>query len=328
MKTPQVEFEVSERRACDVLDQPRSTQCYASQPRDVEAAMAKAMLKLIGQRLRFGYRRIGRLLLRDRCQMSGTRVYGLWRREGLKVPRKKLKKRRLSTSENGCQRRRAEFKDHVWCWDFVSDHTTNGAPLKWLSIVDEFTRECLASKADRSITSEDFIDTLAELFPMRGVPKCIRNDNGPEFVANAIQTWLVQLKIETLHIARGSPWENGYAESFHSRLRNEFLGMEEFESLVAARTLSVSWKEDYNNHRPFGSLAYQTPSEFSARLQLPLGRAVTRRKKGGSGNTTANYHPGSTGVDGTGHRHDCRFVAADRATLGRSLQPGRCGWTR
>lgn len=265
MQQLQEEFEVSERRACEVLDQPRSTQRYEPRPRDDEAALVQSMLELVRQRPRFGYRRIGRLLRRDGWQVSDTRVYRLWRREGLKVPQKKRKKRRLGNNENGCHRRRAEFKDHVWCWDFVFDHTTNGSTLKWLSIVDEFTRECLVLKVDRSITSEDVIDTLAELFSMRGVPKCIRSDNGPEFIATAIQKWLAQLNIETLYIEPGSPWENGYAESFHSRLRDEFLEMELFESLNVARTLSGVWKDDYNHHRPHSSLDYLTPEEFSTR---------------------------------------------------------------
>ena len=268
MQQLQEEFEVSERRACEVLDQPRSTQRYEPEPRDDEPALVQAMLELVRQRPRFGYRRIGRLLRRDGWQASDTRVYRLWRREGLKVPQKKRKKRRLGTSENGCQRRRAEFQDHVWCWDFIFDYTTNGSTLKWLSIVDEYTRECLTLKVHRSITSEDVIDTLAELFSMRGVPKCIRSDNGPEFIAHAIQRWLTQLNIEALYIEPGSPWENGYAESFHSRLRDEFLELEEFESLSAARTLSSRWQADYNHNRPHSSLEYLTPIEFAARCAV------------------------------------------------------------
>jgi transposase InsO family protein len=223
------------------------------------------MLELVKQRPRFGYRRIGLLLRQAGWQASDTRVYRLWRREGLKVPQKKRKKRRLGTSANGCIRRRAEHKDHVWAWDFVFDRTTNGSPLKWLSIVDEYTRECLALKVDRSITSEDVIDTLAELFAMRGVPQCIRSDNGPEFVAKAVQRWLKQVAVEALYIEPGSPWENGYAESFHSRIRDEFLSIEEFESLSAARPLTTTWREDYNDHRPHSSLGYVTPAEFAAR---------------------------------------------------------------
>jgi putative transposase len=261
----QAEFSVSERRACRVTGQPRTSQRYRAKPRDDERALVKRMLELVRARPRFGYRRIAALLRKEFWRASATRIYRLWRREGLKVPQKKRKRRRLGKSENGCHRRRAEFKDHVWCWDFVFDHATSGSTLKWLSIVDEYTRECLALKVDRSITSEDVIDTLAELFAMRGVPQHIRSDNGPEFIAQAIQRWAKQLSIETLYVEPGSPWENGFAESFHSRLRDEFLATEMFESLVAARKLTQAWKDDYNHHRPHGSLGYVAPAEFAAR---------------------------------------------------------------
>ena len=140
----QAEFSVSERRACRVIDQPRTSQRYQAKPRDDERALVKRMLELVLQRPRFGYRRIASLLRKEFWHASATRIYWLWRREGLKVPQKKRKRRRLGKSENSCHRRRAEHKDHVWCWDFVFDHTTSGSTLKWLSIVDEYTRECLA----------------------------------------------------------------------------------------------------------------------------------------------------------------------------------------
>jgi transposase InsO family protein len=222
------------------------------------------MRELAAQRPRFGYRRIAALLRRESWRASATRILRLWRREGLKVPQKRRQKRYLGTSAQACHVRRAEHKDHVWCWDFVFDRTLFGSPLKWLSIVDEYTRECLTLKVDRSITSEDVIDTLAELFAMRGVPEAVRSDNGPEFVAKAIQRWLGQVDVETRYIAPGSPWENGYAESFHSRLRDEFLAPEVFESLAAARKLTAAWREDYNHHRPHSSLGYVTPVEFAA----------------------------------------------------------------
>jgi transposase InsO family protein len=180
----------------------------------------------------------------------------------------------VGSSTNACHVRRAEHRDHVWTWDFVFDRTESGTTLKWLSIVDEFTRECLTLKVDRSITSEDVIDTLAELFAMRGVPRAIRSDNGPEFIAQAIRKWLEKLKVETLYIAPGSPWENGYAESFHSKLRDEFLDLELFESLRSARKQSASWREDYNHHRPHSSLGYQTPAEFAARCGSASVRAT------------------------------------------------------
>ena len=261
----QAKFAVSERRACRVVDQPRSCQRYVAQPRDDEQALVQRMLHLVRQRPRFGYRRIAALLRCEAWRASATRIYRLWRREGLKVPQKKRKRRRLGKSENGCHRRRALHKDHVWCWDFVFDRTTSGSTLKWLSIVDEYTRECLCLKVDRSITSEDVIDTLAELFAMRGVPRNIRSDNGPEFIARAIQRWTKQLEIETLYIEPGSPWENGFAESFHSRLRDEFLATEVFESLAAAQKLTTAWREDYNHYRPHSSLGYVAPAEFAAR---------------------------------------------------------------
>jgi putative transposase len=261
----QAKFTVSERRACKVLAQPRSSQRYQAQPRDDEGALVKRMLERARERPRFGYRRIAALLRRENWRASATRVYRLWRREGLKVPQKPRKRRCAGRSENACLVRPAQDVNDVWCWDFVFDRTVGGATIKWLSIVDEYTRECLALKADRSITSEDVIDTLAELFAARGVPKRIRSDNGPEFVAHAIGRWLAQVNVETLYIAPGSPWENGYAESFHGRLRDEFLACEVFENLPAARRLSAVWKEDYNHHRPHSSLGYVTPAEFAAR---------------------------------------------------------------
>jgi putative transposase len=237
---------------------------YRTKPRDDEAKLIARMRELAGQRPRFGYRRIAALLRGEAWRASETRVLRLWRKEGLKVPQKQRKRRRIGTSANGCQHRRAQHKDHVWCWDFVFDRTESGSMLKWLSIVDEHTRECLALKVDRSITSEDVIDTLAELFAMRGVPQHVRSDNGPEFIACAIRRWLGQVGVETLYVEPGSPWENGYAESFHGRVRDEFLAAEIFDSLEAARRLTTAWKEEYNHRRPHGSLGYQTPARFAA----------------------------------------------------------------
>ena len=214
--------------------------------------------------MRVGYRRIAALLRRENWRASVGRVYRLWRKEGLKVPQQPRKRRCSGSSANACLVRPAEHVNDVWCWDFVFDRTVGGATLKWLSIVDEFTRESLALKVDRSITSEDVIDVLAELFAARGVPRRIRSDNGPEFIARAIERWLAQVEVETMYVAPGSPWENGYAESFPGRLRDEFLACEVFENLPTARKLSAAWKEDYNDHRPHSSLGYVTPAEFAA----------------------------------------------------------------
>jgi len=227
-------------------------------------------LELVRQRPRFGYRRIAWLLAAEGWRAGPARVFRLWRREGLKVPQKQRKRRRLGNSMNGCDRRRAEHKDHVWCWDFVFDRTASGSTLKWLSIVDEHTRECLALKVARGITSEDVIDTLAELFAMRGVPRHIRSDNGPEFLAIAIRLWLGQVDVEALYIEPGSPWENGYAESFHSRLRDEFLAVEVFENLTSARVLTSDWKEDYTSTGPTAPSATRPPPSSPPRVLLPL----------------------------------------------------------
>jgi putative transposase len=260
----QEKFDASERRACEVVDQPRSTQRYTGHPQDDERKLVARMLELVRERPRFGYRRIAALLRGEGWAVNVKRVYRLWRREGLKVPRKTRKRRGLGTSANACHVRRAEHQDHVWTWDFVFDRTTSGTTLKWLSIVDEHTRECLALKVGRSITSEDVIDTLAELFAVRGVPRCVRSDNGPEFIAQAIGRWFEKTGVTSLYIAPGAPWENGYAESFHSRLRDEFLGLHAFADLREARTLTSAWREDYNHRRPHSSLGYQTPSAFAA----------------------------------------------------------------
>ena len=255
-----------------MVDQPRSSQRFEAKPRTDEAPLVKRMLQLARAKPRYGYRRIGWLLREEGWRAGLSRVFRLWQREGLKVPGKKRKRRRLGSSVNGCHRRRAEAPNDAWCWDFIFDRTTSGSQLKWLSIVDEYTRECLALKVDRGITSEDVIDTLAELFAMRGVPKHIRSDNGPEFTAQALRRWLKLLGIGTLYIEPGSPWENGYAESFHGRFRDEFLAMEIFEGVRDARSLTASWRDEYNTQRPHSSLGYQTPAGFAGsppRVRLP-----------------------------------------------------------
>lgn len=206
-----------------------------------------------------------RLLRLEGYRVSFKRVHRIWKTEGLKVRKKTKKKRAKGTSSNACHRLRAERMNHVWTWDFIFDRTTNGQSLKWLSIVDEYTRRCITLDVGRSMTSEDVIDRLAELFAMYGVPECIRSDNGPEFIAKAIQQWLMSLEIKTLYVEPGSPWQNGYAESFHSRLRDELLNMEEFDSVRHARAHATAWREDYNDYRPHSSLGGLPPAEFARR---------------------------------------------------------------
>ena len=212
---------------------------------------------------RYGYRRIWALLRRQGFVVNRKRIWRLWRQEGLKVPKKQRKKRRLGTSANGCVRQRAMRKDQVWAWDFVHDRTTDGRTLKWLTIVDEYTRECLALRVARSIKARDAIDILAELFARRGVPEFLRSDNGPEFIATAMRKWLERVNVGTLYIEPGSPWENGYSESFNSKCRDEFLNAEEFDTVPHARALAGAWEADYNDGRPHSALGYMTPSEFA-----------------------------------------------------------------
>jgi transposase InsO family protein len=263
-----------------VLEQPRSSQRYQSQPpRDGERELVGQMLDLVKKHPRYGYRRIWALLRREEgFKINRKRVHRLWRSQGLKVPvkRHKRRRRRLGTSQNGIVRHRATHPDHVWAWDFVYDRTEDGRPLKWLSIVDEFTRECLALEVRRSFTSADVIDVLKELFVIRGTPpQHVRSDNGPEFIAHAIGAWLGNAKVRTLYIEPGSPWENGYAESFHGRLRDELLESELFTCLAEAKMLSTQWRLEYNHRRPHSSLGYAAPAVFAAasRAGSPVGAA-------------------------------------------------------
>jgi transposase InsO family protein len=222
------------------------------------------MLELVCAHPRFGYRRIGVLLKREGRHVNLKRIWRLWKQEGLKVPQKKHKKRRLGEAVNGCTRLAATGKDSIWAMDFVFDVTSDGRSLKWLGIVDEFTRECLALEVSRQFKATDVIDVLRELIAIRGVPGHIRCDNGPEFIAEAVKGWLETSKIGPLYIEPGSPWQNGYAESFNSKLRDELLGVEVFETLKQSKALAVHWRLEYNHRRPHSSLNYQTPAEFAS----------------------------------------------------------------
>ena len=225
----------------------------------------KRLHELARQRPRFGYRHMTRLLRLEGFRVGFKRVHRIWRAEGLKVRRKPKKTRAKGSSVNSCSRLRAERPHHIWSWDFIFDRTASGHSLKWLSIVDEYTRRCITLDVSRSITSEDVINRLSELFVIYGIPECIRSDNGPEFVAKAIQQWLSSLDVRTLYVAPGSPWQNGYAESFHSRLRDELLSLEEFDSVRHARAHSSAWREDYNGYRPHSSLGGLPPNSFAQR---------------------------------------------------------------
>jgi transposase InsO family protein len=259
-------FEVSQRRACRVVGQARTTQRYVlSRPED-EAALVRRMHERVREHPRYGYRRIWALLRAEGWRVNRKRIWRLWKREGFKVPQKQRKKRRLGSSDSGVVRRRAEHKDHVWAWDFIHDRDRCGRPLKWFSLIDEYTRECLALEVERSLTAADVIDVLGYVFLVRGVPGCIRSDNGPEFIAGAMRRYLELAQVGTLYIEPGAPWENGYAESFHGKLRDELLNAELFADLREAKTLAESWRREYNQRRPHSALGYLTPAAFAAGL--------------------------------------------------------------
>lgn len=258
-------FCVSERRACRVVGQPRSSQRYVSTKAANDVALVSRMVALSKENPRYGYRRAWALLRREGWEVNKKRVHRLWREADLKVPTKERKRRRLmGSSENGCTRRRAEYIDHVWSYDFAMDATEDGRRLKVMPIVEEYSRECLALEMERSITAEDVVEILDRLFTERGEPTYIRSDNGPEFIAEAIKRWLESSGVKTLYIAPGAPWENAYSESFISRMRDELLNREVFANLKEAKVLAEDYQEHYNHHRPHGALGYLTPAEFAA----------------------------------------------------------------
>jgi transposase InsO family protein len=229
------------------------------------------MHELVRRHPRFGYRRIWAMLRAEGWRVNPKRVRRLWKQEGFRVPTKTHKKRRLGHSDNGILRHRSLHKNDVWTWDFIHDSDEAGRPLKWFSLVDEYTRECLALEVNRSMTAVDVIEVLAAVFRQRSLPRCIRSDNGPEFIAAAIRQYLGSAGIDTLYIQPGSPWENGYAESFHGRLRDELLNLEVFANLAEAKTLAAHWRREYNHVRPHSSLGYATPAAFAAQCSKENG---------------------------------------------------------
>jgi len=251
---------VSQRRACTVLGQGRKTQRRILCIADDEIRLVTRIVELATQYGRYGYRRITALLKQEGWKVNHKRVERIWRREGLKVPKKQPKRRRLWLGDGSCVRLRPEHKDHVWSYDFVMAWTANGKAFRILVIIDEYTRECLAMLVARHITSGDVIEQLYELFLLRGVPEYIRSDNGPEFTAKAIRKWLNRVGVKTLFIEPGSPWENGYIESFNGKLRDELLNGEIFTTLTEARVLIEEWRREYNHVRPHSSLGYRPPA--------------------------------------------------------------------
>jgi putative transposase len=261
-------FKVSQRRAARALGLPRSSLRYVALKSDEQAALARRIEELAGLHPRYGYRRIRVMLGREGWSVNKKTVRRHWRELGLKVaaPRADPKPRRPHGRDaNACHLRPSRGKDDVWTWDFIFDRTSDGRSLKWLSLIDEYTRECLALEARRGMTAEEIQVILAGVAARRGgPPHRIRSDNGTEFAAQAVRSWLEATGSGALYVAPASPWQNGYAESFHSKLRDEFLNLEDFESQAQAQAMGVLWKVEYNTERPHSSLKYKTPAEYAA----------------------------------------------------------------
>ena len=242
------------------MRQPRSSQRYEPVPCDEDKAIRNEIVSLASEYGRYGYRRITALLKHRGWEVNHKKVERIWRQEGLKVPQKQPKRGRLWMNDGSCIRLRPTHANHVWAYDFVLTRTHDGRAVRILTLIDEFTRECLAIKAGRHMRSDDVLQYLADLFILRGVPEHIRSDNGPEFTAKAARNWLGRVGVKTLFIQPGSPWENGYVESFNGKLRDEFLNREVFYTLWEVQVLAEQWRQEYNQIRPHSALGYKPPA--------------------------------------------------------------------
>lgn len=259
------QLQVSERRACKIVGQFRGTQRYEASVDPDRERLRTRIIELASEYGRYGYKTITDMLRLEGWDVGRDRVWTIWREEGLKVPMKQPKRKRLWLADGSCIRLRPEYKNHVWSYDFVSDQTHDGRKFRILNVIDEFTRECLASHVARRIRSQDVIFILADLFIKHGVPKHIRSDNGPEFVAKKVVKWFKDLKVQPLFIEPGSPWENGYCESFNGKMRDQFLNGEIFGSLLEARVVIEAWRRHYNEVRPHSSLGGRPPKAPEAK---------------------------------------------------------------
>ena len=270
MTAAQQRHRISERQACRLLGQWRGTQRYRPTYRDDEEPLTQAIVTLASQYGRYGYRRITALLRHAGWAVGHDRVERIWRREGLKVPKRQRPRSRLWLPDGSCIRLRPERANHVWSYDFVSTRTHDGRSVRVLTLIDEYTRECLALRVDRRLNSLDVIETLADVMLTRGMPDHLRSDNGSEFIAACARQWLAAVGVRTLSIEPGSPWENGYCESFNSKLRDELLNGEIFYSVKEAQILTERWRVHYNTIRPHSSLGYRPPAPTAYSLAPPL----------------------------------------------------------
>lgn len=248
--------------------QSRATQRYKVVQNEFDNSVRRRTIEIAKEFGRYGYKRVTEMLKDEGFCVNKKRIELIWRQEGLKVPEKQPKKSRLWLCDGSTLRHRPEYKNHVWSYDFVSDQTYGGRKFKVLNIIDEYSRELLASYTARSIRSQDVIFILADLFLKHGVPKHIRSDNGPEFVAKILMKWFKTLEIQPLFIQPGSPWENGFIESLNGRMRDEFLNGEIFYTLIEAKVLIERWRQHYNTKRPHSSLNYKPPAPETLQPKL------------------------------------------------------------
>ena len=280
------EHGISERRACQLVNQPRGTQRYQPTQRDDEDALTRAIITLASQYGRYGYRRITVELQTAGWRIGKDRVERIWRREGLKVPQKQKPRGRLWRNDGSCVRLRPERPNHVWSYDFVSTYTHDGRTVRMLNLIDEFTRKCLAIHPRRRLNSRTVIEVMANAMIEHGIPEHIRSDHGPEFVARDLRKWLADIGTKTLYIEPGSPWENGYCESFNSKLRDEFLNGGIFYSLKEVQVLAERWRVYYNTLRPHSSLGYRPPAPAAHPMEGNTGHGKVESKE-----RFALFHP-------------------------------------
>lgn len=262
MEWAAAQYGLSQRRACRALRVCRSSARYQPVEQLDEDEITTRIIELAVNYGRYGYRRIHALLKVEMPDLTinHKRVERIWREQGLKVPRKQPRKRRLWLNDGSCIRLRPEHKNHVWSYDFVEDRLANGRKVRWLNIIDEYTRECLASIPKKRWQHAEIICLLADLFLMKGTPCYLRSDNGSEFTAKKLREWLKTVAVSTAFIEPGSPWENGYCESFNSKMRDEFLNLEIFDTMYEVEVLTKLWVSEYNTVRPHSSLGYRPPA--------------------------------------------------------------------
>ena len=255
-----------------MFSQQRATQRYGPSQSAFNEALTQRTIALACRYGRYGYRRIQQLLVREGWHINHKRLERIWKQEGLKVPGKQPKRGRLWFNDGSCIRLKPLFKDHVWSYDFVADRTHDGRSFRILTLIDEYSRECLALKVRRKFKAQDVVGVLAEEFLKKGLPVHLRSDNGPEFTAKAVREWLEKFGVKNLFIEPGSPWENDYNESFNGKLRDELLNGELFTSLKEAQILIERWRREYNGFRPHSALNYQPPAPSAV---LPKGQSHT-----------------------------------------------------